>query len=114
MHLFCLHIHNRKYLFVNEKGEKLKQQGKKYREEHKEDIAKYREVLGEDKMPDSLKKMIPGSKSDVIVTYEEREMLETARGGMSLIPLDGSKKQILSVLDGQNTALKARGYSPDD
>lgn len=71
-------------------------------------VAKYREVLGEDKMPDSLKKMIPGSKSDVIVTYEEREMLETARGGMSLIPLDGSKKQILSVLDGQNTALKAR------
>jgi hypothetical protein len=35
-------------------------------------------------------------------------MLEAARGGTSLIPLDGSKKQILSVLDGQNTTLKTR------
>ena len=70
--------------------------------------AKYREVLGEDKMPDSLKKIIPPIRTDIVVTYEEREMLEAARGGTSLIPLDGSKKQILSVLDGQNTTLKTR------
>ncbi len=71
-------------------------------------VAKYREVLGEDKLPDMVKKVIPKTKIDTVVSYEEREMMEAARGGTALVPLEGSKKQILNILDGQNTTLKTR------
>ena len=70
--------------------------------------AKYKEVLGEERLPDSLRKIMPSQRGDVIVTYEEREVIEAARPGTALIPLNGSKKQILAALEGQNTMLKAR------
>ncbi len=70
--------------------------------------AKYKEVLGEDRLPESLKKIMPAQRGDIVVTYEEREVLEAARPGTSLIPLNGSKKQILAALEGQNTTLKTR------
>ncbi len=71
-------------------------------------VAKYKEVLGEERLPESLKKIMPSRRGDIVVTYEERERLEAARPGTSLIPLNGSKKQILAALDGQNTMLKTR------
>ena len=70
--------------------------------------AKYKEVLGEERLPDSLRKIMPSQRGDVIVTYEEREVIEAARPGTALIPLNGSKKQILAALEGQNTMLKTR------
>lgn len=71
-------------------------------------IAKYKDVLGEDKLPETLRKVVTASKTDVVVSDEEREMLEIARTGSDLIPLGGSKKQILSTLQGKNMALQAR------
>ena len=70
--------------------------------------AKYKEVLGEERLPGSLRKIMPSQRGDIIVTYEEREVIEAARPGTALIPLNGSKKQILAALEGQNTMLKTR------
>ncbi|MBR6688555.1 MAG: hypothetical protein IKL68_00875 [Clostridia bacterium] len=69
---------------------------------------KYKEVLGESSLPESVRGIIPRTNTDIVVTYEEREQIEAARPGTSLIPIDKSKKEILSVLDSQNTTLKAR------
>lgn len=71
-------------------------------------VAKYKEVLGEDKLPEIFRRIVTSTKTDVVVSDKEREMLEVARTGGSLIPLGGSKKQILSTLHGKNTTLKAR------
>lgn len=69
-------------------------------------VAKYKEILGDDKLPESLREIIPESKENVVITKSEREMLEVARTNTALIPSGTSKKQILFALDEQNKMLK--------
>lgn len=69
-------------------------------------IAKYKAVLGDEKLPKTLRKAI--GNTDVIVSNEEREVLELAKTGSSLIPVGGTKKQMLSILNEKNNMLKSR------
>lgn len=70
--------------------------------------AKYKEVLGEESLPEEVRKIMTSYTVDITVSAEELDMFEIARAGNSLMTVKKSKKEILSEFNSKNKILKEK------